>query len=121
MHNVPSFNHNHPEVNSNIKCTNVEFSIRGVVTHYERRKPVKTMDGDPAFRTIKKKYKTPRTVLSFRANTDVDLIVGGMYVDPIGNKFYALTKNEIRNVESHVETFEIPQQLLFLYSTFKEI
>ena len=120
MSDATSFHQNHPDVISNLKCTNVEFSIRGIVTHYERRKHTYHRGGEVTFRTIKKKYKTPRTVLSFKATTDVDLIVGGIYVDPTGNQFHAVATNEIRNVETSVETFEIPQQLFFLHSTFKE-
>ena len=104
-----------------IKCTIGKLQIRGAVTHYFKDKWVSDSESPDGgyFMPVKKKHKTPRVSIMFTGIVDVDLLVDGVYYY-MGNKFIAIDKNTIVNIESDVVSFNVPDSLYLIGSTMRE-
>ena len=97
----------------------IHLNVNGVATHYADKIWVddeNNADGG-YYQSIKKRYKTPRVKIDFKAEIEVELEVGCVYTDGL-NTFIAITKNTIINREECVEIFKIPKDVVLIYKPY---
>lgn len=97
----------------------LHLNIKGVETHYRERIWIDDPNEDEGgmFQYVQKKHDSPKIILDFKGQTDIELIVNGAYSDGT-NIFIATSKNEIRNYSTCVNSFSIPKELICISTPY---
>lgn len=109
------------KTDNSITVSVIRFNIIGVVTERVVKRWVSD-DQHPDggyYEPDVKELEKPKVEIDFLARVNTPVETGCMYTDGT-NIFVATSNNEIRNVNRHVDTFEIPKSLLCVYKPYSE-
>jgi hypothetical protein len=102
-----------------IKCSNIEFSIKGISETYGEQVWEEDSDHEDGgwFNYVLKRYDTPKINMHFICNIDVDLHPNDIYFDG-KNSFMVLTPNRLMLLQPDVDEFSIPETIVCIGSLF---
>lgn len=98
----------------------IRLVILGTVTHYTDQMWIDDEnhpDGG-SFQGVLKTYGKPRIEIDFLGESEDELVPGCIYTSNGKDAFIAVNKHEFQLMDSVVETFQVPQDLLCISNPY---